>query len=796
VSNGSSINIGANNVDLVNAGSTADIGIRALDAGLDINSGVKNNAGGDINVSATGLISLDNSDISNTLRVGSQGTTGDIKIQTNRLTLTNGSAISTLLSGAGSAGDVDIQAKGDIAISSSTPITDNSPISSINSVTRGTGDSGKITISTEGKLSLSGGAISSAIGETAIGNGQNITISARQLELSNGSNIFSDNVGGRGNAGNIDIKTTGDIRLDGGSSNSARIGSGTEGQGNSGAISIDTQGQLILTNGARISNVVFTAGVGEGQGIKISARELDLNNGSIISASTGGTGSGGNIDIATTGGISISGSTPSSTAPATIDSPLSSITAQTSGRGNSGKVTITTAGKLSLSNRANISNGVITPPNGTQKARGSSRGINISAREIDLINEGSISSDNFDGEGNAGNIDIKATGNIRLDGGSSNFARISSETLGQGDSGTISIDTQGQLILTNRASIASGVGSNGIGNARDIKITARELELSNRSFISSSTFGRGNSANIGIKTTGDVIISGSNSSSNAPIVSTSPISSIATLSTSPTGRTGFISIDAGGKIALSNRVLISTQSSNGTGGDVFIKAGEYLLLKNVSNIITNSDSRSVSGNGGNISIDSPLIIATPSGDNDISANANGGNGGRIDITSQGLFGIGYRPNGVNSPLTNDITASSTFGQSGTVNVNTPDIDPGKDTAELPEAPQDRSNQIDRACSPTQAQNKFYITGRGGKAPTGDETLNNDEVWLDDRNSSPTAIAPVQPVAKQYQPAQGWVFGADGKVRLIAADAPPVNTLPACPPLSPPSNIRSAPTIDF
>ena len=66
------------------------------------------------------------------------------------------------------------------------------------------------------------------------------------------------------------------------------------------------------------------------------------------------------------------------------------------------------------------------------------------------------------------------------------------------------------------------------------------------------------------------------------------------------------------------------------------------------------------------------------------------------ITSQGLFGIKYRPKGQDSPLTNDITSSSTFGQDGTVNIDTPGTDPGKDTASNVQRKQEGSAKNPRA----------------------------------------------------------------------------------------------------
>ncbi|MDF5714138.1 MAG: hypothetical protein PUP93_09640 [Rhizonema sp. NSF051] len=53
---------------------------------------------------------------------------------------------------------------------------------------------------------------------------------------------------------------------------------------------------------------------------------------------------------------------------------------------------------------------------------------------------------------------------------------------------------------------------------------------------------------------------------------------------------------------------------------------------------TISTSASTNGNGGNITITAPVIVAFPS-NNDITANAFSGNGGQVTIYTQGLFGI-------------------------------------------------------------------------------------------------------------------------------------------------------------
>ena len=66
-----------------------------------------------------------------------------------------------------------------------------------------------------------------------------------------------------------------------------------------------------------------------------------------------------------------------------------------------------------------------------------------------------------------------------------------------------------------------------------------------------------------------------------------------------------------------------------------------------------------SANGGNVTIDAGegFILAFPDGNNDIVARADRGNGGRINIDTEAIFGLEER---VSEPanFTNDIDASS------------------------------------------------------------------------------------------------------------------------------------------
>lgn len=724
---GSSINISTNNVDILNSGAKLNDRPAAIDAGLEVNSGVQTATAGGIKIDATGKVNLDNSDIKNTLRPGSEGTIGDIKIQAGTLEIQNNSVISSSTAANGNAGKIDLRVNGDLNLTN-------------------------------------GGVIVSDTQETA-----------------------------RGNAGDINIQANGDIKIDGNKGVSI-ISSDTFGYGDTGKIVIDTQGKLLIIDRGRITSSIGQTGVGNGRGISIAARELELVNTALIQASTepinrvDGKGNGGDINIKTTGDIRIAGS--NSLPDNSTSSQLSTIYSTSNGYGDTGKININTQGKLLVTNGGVITNEV------AQNGVGNSKGISIVARELELANSSHISTSKFqtdrvDGKGNAGDIDIKTTGDIKVSGYDSsvtnpisNISFISSASNGRGDAGKITIDAGGKLSIVDRGLIFSSIGEKATGNGQGMNISAGGLELNNLSFISTSTFqtasldGTGNGGDINLNIKGalvankSIIITGSSGIGKGGDLNLSVTGSISANNSSivsgstGTGATGNISVNSDRLLLNKSSILSSGRSV--TGGNINVSLSDKLLMRNDSKIDAQSDSRDRNGNGGNITISSPLIIALP-GNNDIIANANGGTGGNVKIASQGLFNIQYRPTGQASRSTNDITASSTFGQNGTVNISTPGTDPGKDSTELPKTTTDASNQISQVCSANNRQNKLIVTGRGGIPPNANDPLVS-EAWQDPRaTESQTAIASARiDRPKIAPPAVGWVFDRKGKVTLIAA----------------------------
>jgi filamentous hemagglutinin family protein len=778
---GSRININANNVRIVNDRSTANTSPSNLNAGLNRDSGIKTILTGGINIDATGQVTLDNGAIANTIDTGATGQLGDINIGANTINITNGSNILSRTNGTGNTGNINVKATKDLVISGTTNstllqgnLTENLSIISTSSI--GTGDAGKITIVTPGNVTITNrGGIASFVAGTGVGNTQGVSIKSSNLSVTNISSISSSVFGGMGNAGNIDIDTTGNVNIYGTNNRSllqadrgslSSISSINSGRGNAGKISINTN-NLSITDRGGIASSIEPTGSGNSQGINIVAGNIGISNFSIIFADNSGMGNAGNIDIKTTGDIIISGTDDRSIIQGNEKSPFSSISSTIFGRGSTGKITIDTQGNLSLDNVSIISSSV------KDLGTGNSQGVSIVAQNINLSNVSDIETSNYGGTGNGGNIDIKTTGNLTISGTdnpaflqSQNnlipLTQISSFTNGNGNGGKITIDTQGTLAIANRGGIFATILEKGVGDSQGIKIKAGNIKLNTISAIESVSYvgGTGNSGSIDIASKGDV-----------DLTNDSRISS----SSKGRGEAANIFIISD-RIGLNNSSIFA-EAASAKGGNIQLNLTDRLLLRNTSQISTTSDSTGRNGNGGNITIDSPLIIAPP-GNNNISANAYAGNGGRVNITSQGLFGIQFRPTG--SDFTNDITASSTFGQSGIVQINTPGADPGRDSTELPNTTTDASNQISQVCGASTRQNKLIVTGRGGLPPNANDPLTSDVVWQDARaaSSQPAANNPV----KLAPPAVGWVFDGKGKVTLIAADmqGQPTGTRVICP----------------
>jgi large exoprotein involved in heme utilization and adhesion len=263
---------------------------------------------------------------------------------------------------------------------------------------------------------------------------------------------------------------------------------------------------------------------------------------------------------------------------------------------------------------------------------------------------------------------------------------------------------------------------------------------------------------------------------------------------SPDGQAGNLTIIANSLTLNQGSITAETGTSGAEGGaNITLKGLDLLLMGNESLISANALG---TANGGNITIDSKFIVATPptgSEGSDIVANAVNGDGGRVNITTEGLFDTDFRPR--RTPL-NDITASSETGAAGVVSITTPNVDPSRGLGELPTNLVDAQGLIDRSCTAGRGSafnSSFTVTGRGGLPSNPLEPLNSDAVvsnWvsLDSEQENPDSAAtntnPASTTPNQIVEAQGWVKTPDGRVILVA-QAPTVTpqtpwlTSPSC-----------------
>jgi filamentous hemagglutinin family protein len=807
---GSSINITANRIEVSKSGerfkSTNKDGqinqaLGGLDAGLEVNSGTKTGTIGNISLNATGDILIQRAALFNLVRSGANGTSGGIKIVGNNITVTDSSEISTDLSqnAVGRGGDIDIKALGNFnLIEPAYPdVTDRGKFaeSVIAASTYGFGNSGKVKIAVGGNALISDrNAIASTVEEAGVGNSSGIQIDAGSLKILNGSQILTQSAvsptGQSGNAGNIDITTTGEIIIFGSKDPSvltnilertnplAIVASSSYRAGNAGKVTLSTAGKISIANRGAVLSQIRDSGIGTSGGIQINAGELVLTNLSEISSSLGTydqatnvnpQGTAGDINIKTTGNITLNEDRIVTSIEENNFAP-SAIFSSVFGTGNGGEITIETLGKLSVGNRDLI--GSTVEPAG----QGNSKGIKITAGELVVFNQGQILSfatGNKTGKtGNAGNIDIKTTGDIAISGNNnpaaipdnsaSFLSKIASNSYRKGTAGKITINAGGTISLLDRGGIIADRQSEIVGNSSgDITINSQQLTL-NRGDISLEA-SDDNSGNLQIATQNGISIL-----NNSKITSTAP-----------KGTAGEMRISS--PLITLDQSKIIAQSSSGKGGNITIDGNDLLLLRRGSQISTNAyDSTQTGGDGGNIDIKTTLLVALLTENSDITANATKGAGGKIVIKAQGIFGIDFSKL---QTANSDITAISGTGRAGTVNITTPGIDPGKDTTELPTVPTDSSTQISQVCGASNRQNKFTVTGRGGLPTVANDPLVSDEIWQDDRAIAPTAMAKnVTTPVKLAPPAIGLVYDGKGRATLVAAGVQqqPIGTSAACP----------------
>jgi filamentous hemagglutinin family protein len=448
--------------------------------------------------------------------------------------------------------------------------------------------------------------------------------------------------------------------------------------------------------------------------------------------------------------------------------------------------------------------------------------INFWGRNIALVNGSDVNTLNLGGS-SGGDIKIYADESLTLDSSSITTGVLDFLSFATGEAGDIDITTK-RLIVTNGSLIdTSSDASNQVGASGNLNINATEsIEVSNTSRLTAQSFAEGNAGNIILKTSklvlknGGTVTASSSSSGNGGNLTVDAFSvditgggqlgesGLFAESINPNGgnagnltiKTNQLNVFQGGTISVSsigagtagnlqidaNTIFLDDggllkATTQGGEGNIFITA-EKLILRNNSLISTEATN---SANGGNIFLDTAILLALPpTGFNgsDIQSNAFRGNGGNITINAQGVFGLEARKATMGNQ-TNDIDASSQFGRSGQVQINTI-TDPSQGLVELPTTVVDPNTLVAQNACRRGTESEFTNSGRGGLPTNPNQDLSNTSAQVDlveptasqtsvqAKEQSTTASASPQQATKQsIAPAQGWVYNEKGEIVLVA-----------------------------
>ena len=305
------------------------------------------------------------------------------------------------------------------------------------------------------------------------------------------------------------------------------------------------------------------------------------------------------------------------------------------------------------------------------------------------LSDGSTLSAATSGNGQGGNLIVKAPGSVTLQGS----GQLTTASIGTGDAGNLSI-TANTLILRNgtqvtaatdgggnagniriradqvslsNSNISTEVGETGVGQGGSIDIQTGRLNLQNHSNITSSTSGIGDTGSISVAATEGINLRNNSSISNR-------------VETGATGNSQRITLDTPNLTLRGDSAISAATDGNGSAGDIQIQNANTVSLSN-SRISTQVQRNAVVSNNpnnrrqtrprsntnqGNITIDARSLELT--------------NGAAITASTNGQGRAGnVRVNDANQISLNNSSISSAVrgngqGSGGNVNLETRNLD--------------------------------------------------------------------------------------------------------------------------
>ncbi|BBC25485.1 filamentous hemagglutinin N-terminal domain-containing protein [Pseudanabaena sp. ABRG5-3] len=564
--------------------------------------------------------------------------------------------------------------------------------------------------------------------------------------------------------------------------------------------------QLNYVNAPTLGNIRLeqaaladTSGNNGGGSIQVQGKQVTLNDGSVLLSSSLANGNGSEIFVRATELLAIRGESnvpfPSGIftdtglnssgkgSNITIDTNRLEVTdggqisASVIGAGNAGNIKIN-ANDILLSRISNSKfyvSGIFSIVL-DRNVKGKSGDITINTNSLQISNRAQLANVTF-GIGNTGNTDITAK-NIQIIGTPLSPTGILTtvERGATGNGGILKI-TADNLSILNGAQISVGTASR--GNAGNLFVNAKEIDIAGQvtrgrsGLFANAIIGTGNGGNI-------VVTSDRLTVRDGGIISASNFPSAVSSTLAGKGLVGNITVNTPSILLDNGRINID--SAGGNRGNINLNS-QLIVLRNGSLISTNALGNAI---GGNIVINTNFLVAVPTENSDITANAANSFGGQIIITAKGV--LGFQTSNFLTPLS-DITATSALGSqfNGTVEIRSPDTDLSRGLVKLP-ANLTSDKQIVASCERFRG-NEFIVTGRGGVPNDATQPLSSPSIWRDLRwsratNQAPTATKMVNPpsainsenppaISNSIKPfpqieAQAWESDRNGHLKLLAS----------------------------
>jgi filamentous hemagglutinin family protein len=473
--------------------------------------------------------------------------------------------------------------------------------------------------------------------------------------------------------------------------------------GGSGTVALTVNGNELSLNfppSLELANVtleqaslVNTSGDRGGE-IQLTGNNINLIGASSLISETSGSQKGGTIALTARDTIEIIGIPPS-------------VGSFTFGQGDAGNIVINTK-KLILREGAQISTSSIASGegagNGGQLIVNASESVELSGKIAGNVPSSLVAVTVADGK--AGNI-IVTTKDLTIQKG----AVINAESLGIGniiDGQELSATGAGGNITinaSNSVSILDGdyltgirIGTDGVGNAGNLTLNTRTLNIQNGGGITVASQAEGSAGDVMINASQSINLSGKDSFLSATGAGIKPAGNLSiktgqmTVSdgaqvtvNNPLSQAGNLSIDADSLTVTGNKTSIIASTESGRAGNIFIRAGKSVTLNNQGEISVQADGLGKAGN---------LTIET----------------GEMNVSDQAKA-----------------TVSSTKGQAGNLNIyaNNVFLDRGFLTAETAETGVNGANINLQLSNLLKMQNESLISAQAtGEANGGNVTINS------------------------------------------------------------------------